>query len=106
MICPNEFVMFQVVSSKLLPEKILISIGPPNPPMALAEPFNTADCPLQMVTSGPAFTVGAGLTKTVIWSVEVQVPDVAVSVYVVVTVGVAVGFNIVVELNVAPGDQT
>jgi hypothetical protein len=50
--------------------------------------------------------VGAGLTKTVISSVDVQVPEVAVSVYVVVTVGVAVGFKTVVELKVAPGDQT
>jgi hypothetical protein len=38
--------------------------------------------------------------------VEVQVPDVAVKVYVVVTVGVAVGVKMVVELKVAPGDQT
>jgi hypothetical protein len=58
------------------------------------------------VISGPALIVGAGLTKTVISSVEVQVPEVAVSVYVVVTVGVAVGFKTVVELKVAPGDQT
>jgi hypothetical protein len=38
--------------------------------------------------------------------VEVHVPEVAVSVYVVVTVGVAVGSRTVVELKVAPGDQT
>jgi hypothetical protein len=38
--------------------------------------------------------------------VDVHVPEVAVSVYVVVTVGVAVGFRMVVELKVAPGDQT
>jgi hypothetical protein len=38
--------------------------------------------------------------------VDVHVPEVAVSVYVVVTVGVAVGFRTVVELKVAPGDQT
>jgi hypothetical protein len=80
MIAPNELVIFQVVSSKLLPEKMLTSIGPPNPPTALAEPFKEVVCPEQMVTSGPALIVGAGLTKTVISSVEVHVPDVAVSV--------------------------
>lgn len=59
---------------------MLTSIGPPNPPTALADPFNVVVCPEQMVMSGPALMVGAGLTKTVISSVEVQVPDVAVKV--------------------------
>jgi hypothetical protein len=98
--------MVQVVSSRLLPLKRFTVISPVNPPDALAVPLSTVDvCPPQSVTSGPAFTVGKGLTYTVTWSWLVQVPWVAVSVYVVVVVGLAVGFRMVVELNAVAGLQ-
>ena len=55
--------MVQVVSSKLLPLKIFTVIGPVKPPVAEAVPLSTVEvCPPQSVTSGPAFTVGKGLT--------------------------------------------
>ena len=66
---PNELVMVQVVSTRLLPLKRFTVMSPVNPPEALAVPFRTVDvCPPQSVTSGPAFTVGNGLTYTVTWS--------------------------------------
>ena len=103
---PNELVMVQVVSSRLLPLKRFTVISPVNPPDALAVPLSTVDvCPPQSVTSGPASTVGKGLTYTVTWSWLVQVPWVAVSVYVVVVVGLAVGFRMVAELNAVAGLQ-
>jgi hypothetical protein len=66
MTAPNELVIVQVVSSRLLPLNTLTVMGPVKPPDAVAVPFKTVDvCPPQSVTSGPAFTVGNGLTYTV-----------------------------------------
>lgn len=63
MTVPTELVIVQVVSSRLLPLKILIVMGPVKPPEAEAVPVNVAEpWPLHKETSGPAFTVGSGLT--------------------------------------------
>lgn len=60
--------------------------------------------PLQMVGL-LTLTVAAEPIVTVIWSWLLQPLAVAVSVYVVVVVGVATGFNIFGLLSVADGDQ-
>lgn len=62
-IVPTEFVMVQVVSSKLLPLKRFTVMFPVKPPVAEAVPLSTVEvCEPHNVTSGPAFTVGKGLT--------------------------------------------
>ena len=50
-------------------------------------------------------TLGLGTTVTRTWSLAVHPLAEAVNVYVVVVVGLATGFAILVLLKVAPGDQ-
>ena len=63
-IVPAEFVKVQLVSSRLLPLNTLMVIGPLNPPVDVALPFKLT-LPPQEVMSGPASTVGKGVTNTV-----------------------------------------
>jgi hypothetical protein len=69
-----------------------------------AEPI-CADAPAQMIASEPAFTVGAGFTVTTTTSVAVHPFLDAVTVYVVVAVGFAVGLEIVALLKPVLGVQ-
>ena len=63
------------------------------------------DAPLQIDTFDPAAATGNGFTVTVTLLDEEQPdePTVSVTVYVVVDVGFAVGFDTVVELNPVDG---
>jgi len=69
------------------------------PPVALS----TVELPEQIETSAPALTLAGLATVTVTWSSAVHEPLVTVNVYVVVVVGFATGFKIVVELKPVGG---
>lgn len=72
------------------------------PPLLV--PFRSTKKPWQSQLSLPASAVGNAFTVTVIASLATQVlPSVRVTVYVVVTVGEAVGFAIEVLLRPVPG---
>jgi hypothetical protein len=62
--------------------------------------------PKQIVAEPLAVTVGKGVTVTVTAAVFEHPRDVPVTVYVLVTVGVATGVALVVLLNPVEGDQT
>ena len=61
--------------------------------------------PEQIAASDPAFAIGAGLTVMVTAAVDEQLPLLAVTVYVVVDVGLATGLAIVALLNPVEGDH-
>ena len=65
--------------------------------------INEAVSPAAIVTSGPALTAAAGYTVTSEESVCEQLPDVPVTVYVVVADGEATTVDPVVELRPAAG---
>ena len=72
------------------------------PPVAA----NVVDEPVHILTPEPALTVGNEFTVTVTLAVfEHPLPFVPVAVYVVVTVGLAVGLAQVVQDKPADGDQ-
>ena len=70
----------------------------------VADPPSVVLVPAQMVTSGPAFAVN-GLTVTTTTSVPEHPPVVPVTVYDVVTAGVATGLAMFGLLNPAVGDH-
>jgi uncharacterized protein YebE (UPF0316 family) len=61
--------------------------------------------PVHIVTSVPAFAIGVGLTVIITASVDEQLPVVAVTVYVVVDEGVAVGLAMFAALNPVAGNH-
>src|SRR6218665_2049527 len=73
-------------------------VGPPTAPLSVVLP------PAQMVTSGPAFATSAS-TVTVTASVPEHPPLEAVTVYVVVAVGVATGLAMLALLNPVVGNH-
>ena len=61
--------------------------------------------PAQIVAAPLAVTVGSGVTVTITDAVAEHPKDVPVTVYVLVTVGEAIGFAIFVALNPVAGDH-
>jgi hypothetical protein len=70
------------------------------------EPCIVYDVPKQIAVSGPAFTFGKGFTSIVTESVPEQPKSLVIfTVYVVVTVGQAVGFAVLELLKLESGDH-